>query len=152
MDLEYYLHDFKGKFCNTQTCSTLLKHSKSEWYSMNMLNCIKLKNPVERFSENFDDKAVTYLIFFIGIHWFRKCNFWKKSLGPFWGRRGQTTSKLKKTKILNENSPKIDEIQNLAFATLKMASWPRGPRKGLSKLFQKSTFFKTGQSTEKNEL
>ena len=42
MDLEYYMHDFKGKFCNTQTCSTLLKH-KSEWYSMNMLKCIKMK-------------------------------------------------------------------------------------------------------------
>ena len=58
---------------------------------------------VERFSENFDDKVVTYLIFFLGTHWFRKCNFWKNSLGPFWGRqgrRGQTTSKLKTTKIL----------------------------------------------------
>ena len=38
---------------------------------------------VERFSENFDDKAVTYFIFFVGTHWFRKCNFWKNSLGPF---------------------------------------------------------------------
>ena len=93
---------------------------------------------VERFSENFLDKAVTYTIFFIGTHWFRKCNFWKNSLGPFWGRRGrqgQTTLKLKTTKILNENSLKIDEIQNLASGTSKMASWPRGPRKGLSDFF-----------------
>ena len=32
---------------------------------------------VERFSENFDNKAVTYIIFFVGTHWFRKCDFWK---------------------------------------------------------------------------
>ena len=71
---------------------------------------------VERFSEKFDHKAVTYLIFFVGTHWFQKCNFWKNSLSPFWGRRGrwgQTTSKLKITKILNENPSKIDEILNL---------------------------------------
>ena len=58
----------------------------------------------ERFSENFDYKAVAYLIFFIGKFWFQKCNFWKKSLSPFWGCRGQTTWKPKTTKILNENS------------------------------------------------
>ena len=68
----------------------------------------KPSNPssVERFSENVDLKALTYLIFFVWTHWFQKCNFWKNSLGPFWGRRGrrgQTTSKLKTTKILNEN-------------------------------------------------
>ena len=72
---------------------------------------------VKRFSENFDHKAVTYLIFFVGTHWFQKCNFWKNSLSPFWGRWGQTTSKIKLTKILNENPLKIDEIQNLASPT-----------------------------------
>ena len=41
---------------------------------------------VKRFSENFDQEAVTYLIFFVGTHWFQKCNFWKNSLSPFWGR------------------------------------------------------------------
>ena len=40
-----------------------------------------------------------------------------------WGRRGQTTSKPKTTKILNQNSLKIDEIQNLASVTSKMTSW-----------------------------
>ena len=61
---------------------------------------------VERFSENFDQKAVTYLIFFVGTHWFQKYNFWKNSLSPFWGCRGcwgQMTSKHKTPKILNEN-------------------------------------------------
>ena len=107
---------------------------------------------VERFSETFSDKAVTYLIFFVGMHWFRKCNFWKNSLGPFWGRRGrpgETTSKIKTPKILNENLLKIDEIQNLASATSKMASWPRGPRKGLSEFFQKIHFLNQGKALRK---
>ena len=74
---------------------------------------------VGRFSENVDDKVVTYLIFFVWTHWFQKCNFWKHSLAPFWGRRGrwgQTTSKLKTVKNLNGNSSKIDGIQILASA------------------------------------
>ena len=57
-----------------------------------------------------------------------------------WGCRGQTTSKSKTTKILNENFFKLDEIQNLASATLKMTSWPQQPRKGLSGFFQKIHF------------
>ena len=110
---------------------------------------------VKRFSENFDLEAVTYLIFFVGTHWFQKCNFWKNSLSPFWGRRGrwgQTTSKLKITKILNENPLKIDEIQNLASATSKMASVTSRSSKGAQWIFPKNTFFKSGHSTEKNEL
>ena len=74
---------------------------------------------------------------------FQKCNFWKNSLSSFWGCRGrwgQTTSKLNTTKILNENSLKIDEIKNSASVTSKMAPWPRGPRKGLSEFFQKNIF------------
>ena len=46
---------------------------------------------VERFSENFEQEAVTYLIFFVGMHWFQKCNFWKNSLSPIWSLRGQRT-------------------------------------------------------------
>ena len=110
---------------------------------------------VGRFSENVDDKVVTYLIFFVWTHWFQKCNFWKNSLGPFWGRRGhwgQTTSKLKTVKILNENSSKIDEIQILASATSKMASATSRISEGAQWIFPKNTFFKSGQSTEKNEL
>ena len=104
---------------------------------------------VGRFSENVDDKVVTYLIFFVWTHWFQKCNFWKNSLSPFWGRRGrwgQMTSKLKIMKILNENSLKIDEIQNLASTTSKMASWPWGPQKGLSEFFQKIHFLNQGKA------
>ena len=107
---------------------------------------------VERLSEIFDDKVVTYLIFFVGTRWFQKCNFWKNSLGPFWGRRGrrgQTTSKFKTTKILNQNSSKIDDFQNLASATSKMASWPRWPRKGLSQFFQKIHFLTQGNALRK---
>ena len=44
---------------------------------------------VDRFSENFDKKAETCLIFFLGMHWFQKCNFWKKSLSSFRGRWAQ---------------------------------------------------------------
>ena len=57
-----------------------------------------------------------------------------------WGPRGQTTSKSKTTKILNENLLKLDEIQNLASATSKMTSWPQRPRKWLSGFFQKIHF------------
>ena len=86
---------------------------------------------------------MTYLIFFLGMHWFQKCNFWKKSLSPFWGqvRWGQTASKLKIMKILNENPLRIriDEIRNLAMATSKMASWPQGSQW----IFPKNTFSMT---------
>jgi hypothetical protein len=107
---------------------------------------------VERFSENFDQEAVTYLIFFVETHWFQKCNFWKNSLSPFWGRQGRwgkTTSKLKIMKILNANPLKIDEIQNLASTTSKMASWPRGSQKGLSEIFQKKHFLNQGKALKK---
>ena len=57
-----------------------------------------------------------------------------------WGRLGQTTSKFKTTKILNENLLKLDEIQNLALVTSKMTSWPQRPRKWLSGFFQKIHF------------
>ena len=57
-----------------------------------------------------------------------------------WGRRGQTTSKSKMMKILNENLLKLDEIQILASATSKMTSWPQRPRKWLSGFFQKIHF------------
>ena len=107
---------------------------------------------VKRFSESFDQEAATYLIFFIGMHWIQKCNVWKNSLSPFWGRRGrwgQTTSKLKTVKILNKNSLRVDEIQILASATSKMASWPRGSRKGLSEFFQKIHFLNQGKALRK---
>ena len=76
----------------------------------------------------------------------------KNSLSPFWGcqgRRGQTTSKLKITKILNENPWKLDEIQNLASATSKMASSPQGSQKGLSEFFQKIHFWNQGKALRK---
>ena len=43
-------------------------------------------------------------------------------------------------KIINKNFQKLDEIQNLASATLKMTSWPQRPQKGLSEFFQKICF------------
>ena len=101
----------------------------------------------------FDHKAVTYLIFFVGTYWFQKCNFWKNSLSPFWGRRGrwgQTTSKLKITKILNETPLRIDEIQNLASAiSWKWPQRPRGSQKGLSEFFQKIHFLNQGKALRK---
>ena len=123
-------------------------------------NKMKMSHPChtsfkERFSENFDLKAVTHLIYFVGMLWFQKWNFWKNPLSPFWGRRGrwgQMTSKLKTVKILNENSSKIDEIQILASATSKMASATSRISEGAQWIFPKNTFFKSGQSTEKNEL
>ena len=61
-----------------------------------------------------------------------------------WGRRGQTTSKSKTTKIINENLLKLDEVQNLASATSKMTSWLQRARKRLSGFFKIS-----GSSWEK---
>ena len=75
------------------------------------------------------------------------CRFWGR-----WGRRGQTTSKSKTMKILNENLLKLDEIQNLASAASKMTSWPPQPRKGFSGFFSKITFLKSVHQAEKNEL
>ena len=73
-------------------CSVLLL--KGKWVGHSCKLCWMHTSSVERLSENFEDKAVTYIIFFVGTHWFWKCIFWKSSLGPFWGRqgcRGQTT-------------------------------------------------------------
>ena len=103
---------------------------------------------VERFSEYFDQKAVTYLIFFVGTHCFQKCNFWKNSLSPFRGRRGhqvQTTLKPKTMKILIENSSKIDEIQNLA--SLSWQPWRH--QKGFREFFQKLHFWNQCVPTKK---
>ena len=78
-----------------------------------------------------------------GTHWFPKCNFWKHSLGAFWGRRGrrgQTTLKIKTTKILCQNSSKIDKILNLASATSKMTSEPQQPRRLLTGFYYKLYF------------
>ena len=64
------------------------------WFPGNFLLCVIYRYTV-------------YPIFFVRTHWFQKCNFWKNSLGPFWGRRGrrgQTTLKPKMRKFLNENS------------------------------------------------
>ena len=99
-------------FCANFQVRSLKYHREKHF---GQLYCIAHTSSVERFSENFDQKVVTYLIFFVGTHWFQKCNLKKNSLSPFWGLRGrwgQTTSKLEITKILNENPLKVDEIQN----------------------------------------
>ena len=83
-------------------------------------------------------------------------HFWNVRKGRFrghGGRRGQTTSKSKTTKILNENLLKLDEIQNLAPATSKMTSWPQQPQKGVIELFQKLHFWNQYvHQAEKDEL
>ena len=145
--------DHAGKFCWIHFQFYPMYHTFSTWMADRC--CCSHTSSMERFSENLDDKVVTYLIFFVWTHWFQKCNFWKHSLGPFWGRRGrwgQTTSKLKTVKILNKNSSKIDEIQILASATSKMASATSRISGGAHWIFPKNTFFKSGQSTEKNKL
>ena len=94
---------------------------------------------MERFSENFDQKAVTYLIFFVGTHWFQKCKFWKKNPEVAEVKQPRNPNKNSKWKLI-----KIDEIQNLASATLKMATSPQGTWKGLSEFLQKIHFLKLG--------
>ena len=63
----------------------------------------------------------------------------------------QISLKPKPTKILHENSKKVDEIQNLASATSKMTYWPQQPWNELSYFFSKNTFFKLVHQYEKNE-
>ena len=85
----------------------------------------------------------SYLPLIFGIFGLIWGHFWNVRKGRFrghGGRRGQTTSKSKTTKILNQNLLKLDEIQNLASATSKMTSWPLRPRKWLSEFFQKLHF------------
>ena len=85
----------------------------------------------------------SYLPLIFGIFGMIWGHFWNVRKGRFrghGGRRGQTTSKSKTTKILNQNLLKLDEIQNLASATSKMTSWPQWPRKRLSGFFQRLHF------------
>ena len=85
----------------------------------------------------------SYLPLIFGIFGMIWGHFWNVRKGRFrghGGRRGQTASKSKTTKILNENLLKLDEIQILASATSKMTSWPQRPRKGLSIFFQRLHF------------
>ena len=85
----------------------------------------------------------SYLPLIFGIFGLIWGHFWNVRKGRFrghGGRRGQTTSKSKTTKILNQNLLKLDEIQNLASATSKMTSWPQRPQKWLSDFFQKLHF------------
>ena len=68
---------------------------------------VKILTTKPSYSSFFSAWSRTAPVAVLGLmHWFRKCNFWKNSLSPFWcrrGCRGQTTSKPKKTKIPNEN-------------------------------------------------
>ena len=85
----------------------------------------------------------SYLPLIFGIFGMIWGHFWNVRKGRFrghGGRRGQTASKSKTTKILNQNLQKLDEIQNLASATSKMTSWPQWPRKWLNEFFQKIHF------------
>ena len=85
----------------------------------------------------------SYLPLLFGIFGMIWGHFWNVRKGRFrghGGRRGQTASKSKTTKILNQNLQKLDEIQNLASATSKMTSWPQWPRNGLNEFFQKIHF------------
>ena len=85
----------------------------------------------------------SYLSLIFGIFGTIWGHFWNVRKGRFrghGGRWGQTASKSKTTKILNQNLQKLDEIQNLASATSKMTSWPQWPRKWLSEFFQKLHF------------
>ena len=85
----------------------------------------------------------SYLPLIFGIFGLIWGHFWNVRKGRFrghGGRRSQTASKSKTTKILNQNLQKLDEIQNLASATSKMTSWPQWPRKWLNEFFEKIHF------------
>ena len=88
------------------------------------------------------------------MHWFQKCNFWNNSLTRFrgrWGRRGQTTSKPKTTKILNTKLIKIRWNPKFGLRDLENGLLTSGTSEGAQWIFPKNTFYKSGKSTEKNE-
>ena len=64
----------------------------------------------------------SYLPSIFGIFALIWGHFWNVRKGRFWGHggcRGQTTSKSKTMKILNENLLKLDDFQNLASSDLE---------------------------------
>ena len=82
-------------------------------------------------------------------------HFWNVRKGRFrghGGRRGQTASKSKTTKILNQNLLKLEEIQNLASVTSKMTSTTSKTSEVAEWIFSKITFFKSVHQAEENEL
>jgi len=85
---------------------------------------------LERFSENFDYKAETCLIFFLGMHWFQKCPRSNDDrCSNFIEIKNDNNSKWKLVKI--RWNPKF------GLSTMKVVSWPQGPWKGVSDFFSK---------------
>ena len=106
-----------------------MSRNANEWYHSSLLSVFGL---------NATSPYNSYLPLIFGkfaLIWGHFQNILTSRFRGRWGRRGQTTSKSKTTKILNENLLKLDEIQNLASATSKMTSWPQRPRKRLSDFF-----------------
>ena len=110
---------------------------------------------MERFSENFDDKVVTYLIFSFERTDFKNVIFekipWahseKTPRSPRSNDLETQNDKNSKWKLIkNRWNPKfgLRDLENglLTSRTSEGAQW----------IFPKNTFFKSGQSTEKNEL
>ena len=97
----------------------------------------------------------SYLPLIFGIFASIWGHFWNVRKGPFrghGGRRGQTASKSKTTKILNQNLLKLDENQNLASVTSKMTSTTSTTSEVAEWIFSKITFLKSVHQAEKNEL
>ena len=55
------------------SCLILLDESRGDIFHQGVSMVPTHTSSVERFSENFDQKAVTCLIFFVWTHWFQKC-------------------------------------------------------------------------------
>jgi hypothetical protein len=108
----------------------------------------------DRFSENFDYKAETHPIFFVGMHWFQKYNFWKNDLSPLLLRLPRANNNRGSNFIKSKN--KRQSISVTVKNWMKNKMWPQWPRKwpldlnnlgrGSVIFFKYYISFKSGQS------
>ena len=98
---------------------------------------------LERFSENFDQETVTYLIF-VGMHWFQKCNFWKKIPEPLLrSPRSLRSNDLETQKNKNSKWKPIENRWNPKFGLqdLKNGLLTSRISEGAQWIFPKNIFF-----------
>ena len=124
-------------FCSSHLSNTFKSHTL-KWNTLYAQSSL-----LRTFGLSTTSTYDSYLPLIFGIFGMIWGHFWNVRKGRFRGhagRRGQTASKSKTTKILNQNLQKLDEIQNLVSATSKMTSWPQRPRLWLNEFFQKIHF------------
>jgi hypothetical protein len=115
-------------------CLPLSKYLELTMHCAMLNHCTGHSSLLRTFGFSATSTYDSYLLLIFGkfaLIWGHYKNVLASHFWGHWGRRGQTASKSKTMKILNDNLLKLDEIQNLASATSKMTSLPQRPRKRL---------------------